>query len=53
MHCYLQHLTTGLAFALCCLLATALPANAVTDSDQDGMFHSLTSWRTLMVASWA
>jgi len=36
MHCYLQHLTTGLAFALCCLLATALPANAVTDSDQDG-----------------
>ena len=35
MHCYLQNLTTGLAFALCCLLATALPANAVTDSDQD------------------
>jgi hypothetical protein len=36
MHCYLQHLTTGLAFALCCFLATALPANAETDSDQDG-----------------
>ncbi|MDH3596713.1 MAG: hypothetical protein OEU09_09000 [Rhodospirillales bacterium] len=35
MNCYLQRLTTGLAFVLCCFLATALPAKAETDSGQD------------------
>jgi len=33
---YLEHSTTGLALVSCCFLATALPANAETDSDQDG-----------------
>jgi len=33
---YIQHLTTGLAFLLCCFMVTALPAKAETDSDQDG-----------------
>ena len=36
MHCYSQHLTTGLTFVLCCFLATASPAMAETGSDQDG-----------------
>jgi opacity protein-like surface antigen len=36
MKCYLPRLATGLAFVLCCLLATALPAKAETDSDQGG-----------------
>ena len=36
MNDYMQRLTAGLTFILCCFLATALPANAETDSDQDG-----------------
>lgn len=36
MKCNLQRLISGLSFVLCCLLATALPAKAETDSDQDG-----------------
>ena len=36
MKCYLQSVTTGLAFLLCCFMVTALPAEAETDSEQDG-----------------
>ena len=35
MNYQVQRLTIGLAFILCCLLATALPAKAETGSDQD------------------
>ena len=35
MNCYLQRLTTGLAFVLCCFLAIALPAKAETGSDPE------------------
>jgi hypothetical protein len=33
---YMQRLTAGLTFILCCFLATALPAKADTGSGQDG-----------------
>jgi len=36
MKCYLKLLTTGLVFVLYCFLAAALPAEAETDSKQDG-----------------
>ena len=35
MSCYLQRLTTGITFVLCCFLATALPAKAETTTDND------------------
>ena len=36
MNFYIQRLTTGLTFVLCCFMVMALPAEAETDSDQDG-----------------